>query len=65
MATDEAANGSGRIDPWKRERLLGVGAKVVLPDYRDAIALGSANGSLQWRIPRSCGVEPRHQLLQA
>lgn len=39
MATDEAANGSGRIDPWKRERLLGVGANVVLPDYRDAIAL--------------------------
>lgn len=39
MATDEAANGSGKIDPWKRERLLGVGANVVLPDYRDAIAL--------------------------
>ena len=39
MATDEAANGSGRIDLWKRERLLGVGANVVLPDYRDAIAL--------------------------
>jgi len=39
LATDEAANGSGRIDPWKRERLLGVGANVVLPDYRDAIPL--------------------------
>jgi phosphoglycolate phosphatase len=39
MATDEAANGSGRIDPWKRERLLGVGANIVLPDYRDAIPL--------------------------
>ncbi len=39
MATDEAANGSGNIDPWKRERLLGVGANVVLPDYRDAIGL--------------------------
>jgi phosphoglycolate phosphatase-like HAD superfamily hydrolase len=39
MATDEAANGSGNIDPWKRERLLGVGANVVLPDYRDAVGL--------------------------
>jgi hypothetical protein len=39
MATDEAANGSGNIDPWKRERLLGVGANIVLPDYRDAIAV--------------------------
>ncbi|MCA9047352.1 MAG: HAD family hydrolase [Planctomycetaceae bacterium] len=39
MATDEAANGSGNIDRWKRERLLGVGADIVLPDYRDAIAL--------------------------
>jgi phosphoglycolate phosphatase len=39
MATDESANGSGNVDPWKRERLLGVGANVVLPDYRDAIAL--------------------------
>ncbi|MCO6454722.1 MAG: HAD family hydrolase [Pirellulaceae bacterium] len=39
MATDESANGSGNIDPWKRERLLGVGADVVLPDYRDAIGL--------------------------
>lgn len=39
MATDEAANGSGNVDPWKRERLLGVGAQVVLPDYRDAIPL--------------------------
>lgn len=39
MATDEAANGSGNIDPWKRDRLLGVGANIVLPDYRDAIAV--------------------------
>lgn len=27
MATDEAANGSGKIDPWKRERLLGSGER--------------------------------------
>lgn len=36
VASDEANNGSGRIDPWKRERLLGVGADAVIPDYRDA-----------------------------
>ena len=39
VASDEANNGSGRIDEWKRERLLGVGADVVIPDYRDADAL--------------------------
>ncbi len=39
VASDEANNGSGRFDPWKRERLLGVGAHVVIPDYRDAVAL--------------------------
>jgi phosphoglycolate phosphatase-like HAD superfamily hydrolase len=39
VASDEAHNGSGRIDEWKRQRLLGVGADVVIPDYRDADAL--------------------------
>ena len=39
VASDEAHNGSGRIDDWKRQRLLGVGADVVIPDYRDADAL--------------------------
>jgi phosphoglycolate phosphatase-like HAD superfamily hydrolase len=39
VASDEANNGSGRMDPWKRQRLLGVGADVVIPDYRDAEAL--------------------------
>jgi phosphoglycolate phosphatase-like HAD superfamily hydrolase len=39
VASDEAHNGSGRIDQWKRNRLLGVGADVVIPDYRDAKAL--------------------------
>jgi phosphoglycolate phosphatase len=39
VASDEANNGSGRVDPWKRERLLAVGADVVIPDYRDAIPL--------------------------
>src|SRR5690606_37943376 len=36
VASDEANNGSGNVDAWKRERLLGVGADVVIPDYRDA-----------------------------
>lgn len=36
VASDEANNGSGKIDEWKRQRLLGVGADVVVPDYRDA-----------------------------
>ena len=35
VASDEANNGSGNIDEWKRKRLLGVGADVVIPDYRD------------------------------
>ena len=39
VASDEAHNGSGRIDEWKRQRLLGVGADVVIPDYRDSEAL--------------------------
>lgn len=39
VASDEANNGSGRMDEWKRNRLLGVGAHVVIPDFRDADAL--------------------------
>jgi phosphoglycolate phosphatase-like HAD superfamily hydrolase len=35
VASDEANNGAGRIDEWKRQRLLGVGADAVIPDYRD------------------------------
>jgi phosphoglycolate phosphatase len=38
VASDEAHNGSGRIDQWKRARLLGVGADAVIPDFRDAIS---------------------------
>jgi phosphoglycolate phosphatase-like HAD superfamily hydrolase len=37
VASDEAHNGSGRVDEWKRDRLLGVGADAVIPDFRDAI----------------------------
>jgi phosphoglycolate phosphatase len=39
VASDEANNGSGRMDAWKLERLSGVGADVVIPDFRDARAL--------------------------
>lgn len=39
VASDEANNGSGRMDPWKRERLAGVGADVIIPDFRDAVPL--------------------------
>jgi len=38
VASDEAHNGSGRVDQWKRARLLGVGADAVIPDFRDAIS---------------------------
>jgi hypothetical protein len=36
VASDEANNGSGQMDEWKLERLSGVGADAVIPDYRDA-----------------------------
>jgi phosphoglycolate phosphatase len=39
VASDEANNGSGRYDSWKYRRLLGVGADVVIPDFRDAKSL--------------------------
>lgn len=39
VASDEANNGSGRYDEWKRQRLLGVGADLAIPDFRDAEAL--------------------------
>ena len=34
VASDEAGK-SGRPDPWKRERLIGAGADIVVPDFRD------------------------------
>jgi phosphoglycolate phosphatase len=39
VASDEAHNGSGQFDEWKRQRLLGVGADVVVPDFRDVQGL--------------------------
>lgn len=35
VASDEAHNGSGHVDEWKRQRLLSVGADVVIPDFRE------------------------------
>ncbi|MDR2849523.1 MAG: HAD family hydrolase, partial [Verrucomicrobiota bacterium] len=35
VASDETAR-SGRCDAWKRERLIGAGADLVIPDYREA-----------------------------
>jgi phosphoglycolate phosphatase-like HAD superfamily hydrolase len=39
VASDEANNGSGHMDDWKRERLWGVGADVLIPDFRDSAPL--------------------------
>jgi phosphoglycolate phosphatase len=39
VASDEANNGSGRMDEWKRQRLLGVGADLAIPDFRDGEVL--------------------------
>ncbi len=38
VASDEAGR-SGRPDEWKRARLVGAGADIVIPDYADAEAL--------------------------
>jgi phosphoglycolate phosphatase-like HAD superfamily hydrolase len=39
VASDEAHNGAGRFDEWKRQRLMGVAADIAIPDFRDARAL--------------------------
>jgi len=38
VASDEVHR-SGQCDPWKRQRLIGAGADLVIPDYRDYTAL--------------------------
>src|SRR5688572_25926560 len=52
VASDEANNGSGRMDEWKRNRLLGVGAEVVIPDFRDAEGLMTR--SEERRVGKEC-----------
>ena len=39
VCTDETENGSGVCDAEKRRQLMAAGADVVMPDYRDAIAV--------------------------
>jgi len=39
VASDENENGSGKMDPQKQKLLKAAGADVLIPDYRDAIAL--------------------------
>ena len=38
VASDEAGR-SGRPDQWKRQRLIGAGADVIIPDFADAEAI--------------------------
>lgn len=38
VASDEAGR-TGRPDAWKRDRLIGVGADIVIPDFRESAAL--------------------------
>jgi phosphoglycolate phosphatase len=38
VASDESSR-SGKPDAWKRDRLIGVGADLVIPDYREKDAL--------------------------
>jgi len=38
VASDESGR-SGEPDPWKRDRLIGAGADIVIPDYQDFAAL--------------------------
>ena len=38
VASDETAR-SGRCDAWKRERLIGAGADIVIPDYTETDTL--------------------------
>ncbi len=40
VASDEARR-SGRPDVWKRNRLIGAGAHVVIPDFQEAVQLAA------------------------
>ena len=42
VASDEHHNGSGRVDPAKRDLLLGVGADAVIADFRNAAQIMDA-----------------------
>jgi len=51
VASDEAGR-SGKPDLWKRDRLIGAGADVVIPDYRDWLPLVD----YLWNPPCGIGV---------
>ena len=53
VASDEARR-SGKPDAWKRDRLIGVGADYVIPDYRDCRQLLDH----LWNDPRSTETDP-------
>jgi hypothetical protein len=38
VASDESGR-SGKPDAWKRDRLIGVGADIVIPDFQDCETL--------------------------
>ena len=38
MASNESAR-DGSVDQWKRQRLIGVGADLVIPDYQQIDSL--------------------------
>jgi phosphoglycolate phosphatase-like HAD superfamily hydrolase len=38
VASDEVER-SGKPDPWKRDRLVGIGADIIVPDFRESPAL--------------------------
>ena len=59
VASDEAGR-SGRPDPWKRDRLIGAGADIVIPDYRDCRAglLGMTGISVEYEWGGRCTIMP-------
>jgi phosphoglycolate phosphatase-like HAD superfamily hydrolase len=48
VASDEA-NRSGKPDPWKRNRLVGTGAEIVIPDFREQQTLVAYLMDAAWR----------------
>jgi len=62
VASDEAAR-NGRPDPWKRDRLIGVGADLIIPDYRDyrtllAYLWNETAGMVQKGVRHRCAKHP-------
>lgn len=49
VASDESSK-SGKADKWKRERLIGVGADIIIPDFGEGDAL------IEYLFPRESSV---------